>query len=488
LDRETDVSLVVGASGGAESASMEWAFSTPDGTFEASRSGGWLLGVRAEGRGHRIEQIALGKNRPDRILEALGVAPPEYVRYFRERFLKKIEKAGLRESDVEADIAKAPRVRIASLTTASPESRSAKLDFEMDAEAGTTVASYRILVNGVETLSRKGTWEAGKTHRATETIELSAGKSSVSVAAINNAGIESLRAMTGHSTPSSQGKLYFLGIGVSRYRDTRLDLSYPAKDATDLATTLKRPQLLLGERRVKLLTDVEATGSAVRASASFFADATVDDTAIIFVAGHGAHTLDGSYRFVAHDTDPKRLSETGVPFEELEKLFASTKARKRLMLLDTCESGVREDTQAKATPPSGARARTTRALMLEDDKDATTAGATTTTTTATTTTTRALRPVLTNRNRFSLTDYHRQLGAVIFSASRGDELSYEFDALQHGAFTAGVIEALNQDVFTISSSARLQKRVQDFVVNKTQGQQHPTIERDNPESFNYAAP
>ena len=40
-----------------------------------------------------------------------------------------------------------------------------------------------------------------------------------------------------------------------------------------------------------------------------------------------------------HDTNTEKLEETALPFRKIEALLYDSKARKKLFLLDTCESG-----------------------------------------------------------------------------------------------------------------------------------------------------
>ena len=86
--------------------------------------------------------------------------------------------------------------------------------------------------------------------------------------------------------------------------------------------------------------------------------------------------------------------------------------------------------------------------------------------------------VLTNQ------DLARRSGAVVFSASRGDELSYERSDLKNGLFTEAILEALQTPTADIDadgtvSLAELRRYVTRRVAALSKGRQHPTVDRDN---------
>ena len=81
----------------------------------------------------------------------------------------------------------------------------------------------------------------GLSQRVTERVELIHGHNKIEVSALSRSGIESLRdyRIVNYSEPV-KGDLYFIGFGVSHYRNSAYDLRYPHKDALDLADTLKQ--------------------------------------------------------------------------------------------------------------------------------------------------------------------------------------------------------------------------------------------------------
>jgi len=67
----------------------------------------------------------------------------------------------------------------------------------------------------------------------------------------------------------------------------------------------------------------------------------------------------------------------------------------------------------------------------------------------------------------------------------GSEYSYESESLQNGFFTSELLEALKgaaSDGGDVVSVRELQSHVMETVPKLTDGQQHPTVDRDNPKS------
>ena len=73
----------------------------------------------------------------------------------------------------------------------------------------------------------------------------------------------------------------------------------------------------------------------------FLKDAKVDDIFVLFIAGHGMYSQgdDATYYYLTHNADLSNLSSTAADFDLIEDLLQGIKPRKKLFLMDTCESG-----------------------------------------------------------------------------------------------------------------------------------------------------
>jgi WD40 repeat protein len=443
----------------------EWVIYSDQGWFDASRGGVHLVGVIDEGRAYRIDQFAAYLNRPDHLLEQLGLADAALVAHFRKRHAYRLTKLGL--ADEPPNFASAPRTRIAA---AEQDGRFVDLQVDVTTDSG-ALKSYQIFINDVPLLGTSGAPLTGKKQRVSRRVELNGGVNKIEVSATSVSGAESMRDTRVFRTEDALGDLYVLAFGVSRYKNPKLDLGYAAKDALDVAELL-RGKAARGFARVHVKTYVndEVTRNSIARSAGFLKKSAVNDTVVVFIGGHGVHTRDeaAEYFFVTHDTDPKRLRETGAPFELFESLFDDVAARERLMLVDTCESGERDE-EAGATGNIGPmRARGSRALVLGGAAPA------------------PLRSgsVHADRERFIYSDMLRRTGTIVFSSSRGHERSYEHDAWQNGAFTAELKAALGSNVADTDGSGwvdmgELRRYVSNAVARRTGDRQHPTVDREN---------
>jgi hypothetical protein len=84
-----------------------------------------------------------------------------------------------------------------------------------------------------------------------------------------------------------------------------------------------------------LLTDTEATVTAIREGFERLSRSAPDDVVVIAFSAYGTET----HELVAHDTDPYDLASTTVPLTTLEEWCSRIPARRLLIVLDCCFSG-----------------------------------------------------------------------------------------------------------------------------------------------------
>jgi WD40 repeat protein len=225
------------------------------------------------------------------------------------------------------------------------------------------------------------------------------------------------------------GELLGLCVGVSRYRDAGLNLQYADRDATALADALNRQRGIYRKAEMAVLTDEQAHRQSVTAALDrLAARATRADTVVLFFSGHGWRSDTRSFYFATHEVDRTRVAETALSWNEvvrrLQKL--SEKTRRVLVLLDACHSG---------------SAATNEELV---------------------------KAVLT-----------ANAGVMVFSSSRGSEVSIESAELGHGAFTQALLEAVNgraaplqeRSVTLWDFASYVRRRVKEL----THGTQNPQV-------------
>jgi hypothetical protein len=194
-----------------------------------------------------------------------------------------------------------------------------------------------------------------------------------------------------HGALEDRPLLYVLSIGVGKYASPDIaKLRYPAKDARDLADTLKRQKdVLYRQITTRVMVDEQASRQAVLDGFSWMVDNVGRrDTAVIFLAGHGTNDPDGMYYYLPADAHADKQSL--ISGAALQDALRGIRGR-IVLLLDTCHSG-------------NVLGRSSLTRLINE---------------------------LTNENRI-----------VVFAASAGDQTARESSAWQNGAFTKALIEGL----------------------------------------------
>ncbi|OGR72683.1 MAG: hypothetical protein A2089_14310 [Elusimicrobia bacterium GWD2_63_28] len=451
------------------SAGGEWLMYTSDGYFDASPRGEALAAMVRGTEVFSLEQFAARNNRPDIILGRMGLASPERLAHYKGRHLKRLKKLGLEEKDLSAEL-HAPEAKI---TATRREDKFLTVDFTLS-DARFPLKSYNIYVNNVPLFTAYGRQLSGGSFSGTERIELTPGKNKIEVTATNAAGAEAYRAQAyADYAGKARGNLYYLAFGISKYQKPELALSYADKDAKDLEAVVAKMRPHYDNVFTKALLNSEATAANIKKARAFLANAGTDDTVVLFAAGHGGYdkSADPKYYYLPYEADPANLAKTGVQFEEIEAILDGIRPRKKLFLLDTCDSGeLDEATFGRYYAAAAARKIIPRSYRKPLKKRAAQA--------------LPARPYLYEKNRLIYSDVSRRTGSIVFSSSRGGEVSYESALLQNGFFTSEVIAALSGRAADENRNARvstkeLLKYVSEAVTANTDNLQHPTVDRDN---------
>jgi len=205
-----------------------------------------------------------------------------------------------------------------------------------------------------------------------------------------------------------------LVVGISQFNDPRLSLNFTTKDARDFAAALTDPKVgRFPPSNVHVLGETQVSTRRFREELNWLArNAEENDLVVIFVATHGTSrkddTADVNY-LVTSDTDlssPDTLFGSSMAMVDLSDIVRTrVKARRTVILLDTCHSG-------------GAMAATKeRATGIADF--APSGGA--------------------------LDRLRQGVGRVILTSSQEDQFSYEGAPFQNGYFTYFLLEALRQN-------------------------------------------
>lgn len=233
---------------------------------------------------------------------------------------------------------------------------------------------------------------------------------------------------------STRPKLYLLAVGVSKYANPDYNnLVLPAKDARDFADTAlrQRQAALYRDVEARVLTDQDATRANILQALEWLRKSVgPNDTAMLFLAGHGVTLIDRSYYFLPHDAHVDRLAQTGIANAQLTRLIAGIRGQ-RLFFIDTCHAG---------NALGGRRFSTEVAYLIND--------------------------LVADEN-----------AVIVYSSSTGKQLSVEKDAWGNGAFTKVLVEGINGGA-DLRNTGRITQKGLDFyladeVPRLTRGLQTP---------------
>lgn len=269
------------------------------------------------------------------------------------------------------------------------------------------------------------------------------------VSSLDCAGIGGTPAHTvaKRSSSSYVRQKYALLIGIGKFADAEhiRPLKYPAKDVRDLARALTDPQSgHFRPENITLLVDEHATRAAILgALQQLFLQAQEDDLVVVYVSSHGSPAaqdegLAGIGYILTHDTAVRNVWVDAIEYQDFSQKTAMIRARRKVVILDTCYSGLaRAGAKELTIEPAGVDERTARSFLSGE-------------------------------------------GSVVITSSRSTEQSWESDRLENSYFTYYLMEALRRPVDesppTIANIFEyLSPRVADAVAREQRESQHPQI-------------
>jgi hypothetical protein len=133
------------------------------------------------------------------------------------------------------------------------------------------------------------------------------------------------------------GRRHALLIATDVYTDpTLVQLQTPQTDADALAAVLGDPSV--GDYEVRVLRNTLAHEVHLQLE-DFFADRGLDDTLLIYFAGHGVKDDTGRLHLATVDSRANRLASTAIGAVFVREQIDLSRARHKLLLLDCCYSG-----------------------------------------------------------------------------------------------------------------------------------------------------
>jgi hypothetical protein len=328
----------------------EWLCITPEGFFGASSTQAESLlsvvrGVSTTG----VDQVWQSLYNPDLVREALAGDQSGEMR----------EAAKVINLEKVLDSGPPPMVTITSLADGNQSVGDLVSVTTRIVDRGQGVGRIEWRVNSVTAAVVSKALGTGPAYTVTQQLALDPGDNIIEVVAYNASNLlGSLPAriaikFTGHAD-MAKPKLHILAIGINAYIDKGWappgsdllafqPLGLAVKDATAFGEAMKGAAAgLYTEVRVTLALDKQATRDNLeRAISNLASEIHPRDSFILFAAGHGT-SENGRFYLIPQDyqSGPGHLAQRAVGQDRLQDWLANRiKARRALILLDTCESG-----------------------------------------------------------------------------------------------------------------------------------------------------
>jgi WD40 repeat protein/uncharacterized caspase-like protein len=447
---------------------------TPDNYYFATKNAVSEIGFTFGMKFYPFEQFDLKYNRPDIVLKQLGNTSSELLAAYKRAYQKRIKKLGFTEDMLSEDF-HVPEVAITNSESIDQFTDKKKLTLKIRAtDSKYKLDRINLWINDVAIFGKNGLDKRSSDEQSSTDeveIQLASGINKIQVSALNQKGAESLKESVeiNCSVPVLKPDLYLISIGVSKYRDSRFDLNYASKDASDISQLFSGDTSLYKNIFVKTLTDEQVTASSLEKLRTFFEGAGRDDVVMLFVAGHGLLDSNLDYYFGTYDMDFDNPAGKGIIYDNIEALFDGLNSLKKILFMDTCFSGeVDKDemelAQASKTEfgnvtfrSAGAGVRMKESFGMEN-------------------TTEIMKELF--------TDIRKGTGSTVISSAGGAEFAMEGEQWKNGLFTFSVLNGIEKKAADLNNDGKIMlSELQDYVrsnVSKlSEGRQSPTSRIQN---------
>lgn len=407
-----------------------YAIVLPDGRYCGSPGCEAMLQVHQGGQSIDMAALAPWRNRPAEVLRVLG-GSAEDVATLESTTLRWLARRGIAPESREPALVDFPQAHV---TLPALKSDSPVCSFKVQLKAtAKDIAKLHVTLDGVpHDIPMEGLpVHAGESREVIVEVPLITGQNWICVTPEDADGIKGSRTRFRtiyNPGAAQQGKTYVVAMGVSDYDDESMSLQYAAKDATDVANTFKK--VLGDDCQTLLLKDKQVGKDILFQVGEFLASAKSEDSVIVYLAGHGMLGEKMDYYYAPATFNVEDVEGSGISMQQITDTIAKTPARKRLLLLDTCHSGVLgeegEEKMALAMGklPPGVRAVKSRGMKVK--KVATALNA--------------------NQKKRYIEEMFSMVEALpgisVISGAAGAEYAMESGEWNNGVFTAALLEAI----------------------------------------------
>ncbi len=325
---------------------------TPRGFFASSRRDTSLVAIARGLEAVTIGQVHQSLFNPDLVREALAGDPNGEVKRASEVI----------SLDRVLDSGPAPEVEIISQPAATKSDSDLVTVAARITDRGKGVGRIEWRDNGITVGVSNALENAGGIQEVRQDLALDPGDNSIEVVAYNARNLlASLPARTAiaytGAADTIKPKLHILAIGINKYVDQGWtppggseveafpQLGLAVGDAQSFAAEINKAAAgFYSEVKVRSVLDTEATLAGLdRIVAEMAAGISPRDTFVFYAAAHG-YSSSGRFYLIPQDyqggPNPEALASRAISQERLQDWIAGKiKAKKAVVLLDTCESG-----------------------------------------------------------------------------------------------------------------------------------------------------
>ena len=424
-----------------------------------------------EDKAYPFSQFDLKYNRPDIVLATIGTSDKNVINSYKKAYDKRLQKMGLSNYKI-VDEFHLPVISINEksnsfqtendITTLNISSSDSKYSLDRVNVWINNVPIYG--VNGIS-LRSKVTQDFDTTFQ----LQLNEGDNKIEVSVLNQAGAGSYKETIYISCtkPAPKPNLYFVGIGVKDYADQNMNLKFSDKDIRDVANMYGKNKSY-GEIYIDTFLNASVTKDILPQIRKRLESSTIHDQVIFMYSGHGILDDSLDYFLTTYDIDFFNPKEKGIPYEAVDALMDNIPARKKLVLIDACNSGeVDKDELEVENTDSDYSGVTAEAIGPKGD---------------------LFKKYTTKTNSFEMmqelfTDLRRGTGATVISSSSGKYFSFEDKKYQNGVYTYALKLGLEGEADRDGDGEITVTELKEFLYSKveelTHGKQKPTARQEN---------
>lgn len=431
---------------------------------------------------YNFDQFDIQLNQPHKVLTAIGAADEVVVKAYENAYLKRLKRNNINNTNLVFSPSKSPSIIILNRSAIQPTTNEGKARFRVECyDNRYKLKSLKIFVNDVPVIDTANQWSLLDTTSQIFDIEipLTFGDNKVKMYCLNTLGNASYRETFDIycTAKNLDQQVWFIGLGVSNYKDPKNNLTYTIKDIRDLVKAFKTiyPNLI-----VDTLMNKDVTLTQINALKERMHKIKVTDRVIMAVTGHGLLSDSLDFYYATYDVDFDKPQLKGLKYEDLEDLLNHTAARQKLLLIDACHSGLVDKEASSEIHTTSAN------LQQRLDKNVKAKGARKL---AITTSAGQSATNVFNLMQNSFADFSNDNGIVVISAAGGTEYAFESNQWKNGVFTYCVLKGLKEKEADEKSSLgytdgkitvqELLKYVSTKVAELTRGKQRPTSRREN---------